>query len=309
MVNAGTSGRARWLKRMLWGLVGLALVVVGALGTGHMLAERKRQRHIDVAVSDVPARSDAASVARGAYLYASRGCTDCHGADGAGKLFIDEPNGLRVRGANITPAAGSAVATYQGVDWVRTIRHGVKPDGRPALVMPSEDYNRFTDHDLAALVAYVRQLPARAGPAAEVRMPLIVELLYAFGMVPDAAERIDHTLPPSQPVAEAVTPQHGAYVATMCIGCHGPQFSGGRIPGSPPDWPAAANLTPGEGSAMLRYTTAEQFRAMLASGKRPDGAAISGVMPFTSLRAMNQVDADALYLYLRQLPPVASGSR
>ena len=42
---------------------------------------------------------------------------------------------------------------------------------------------------------------------------------------------------------------------------------GGRIPGAPPDWPAAANLTPGIGSAMLRYGSAEAFRTMLRTGR------------------------------------------
>jgi len=161
----------------------------------------------------------------------------------------------------------------------------------------------------AASVAHLRQLPARDGPPAEVRMPLIVELLYAAGVVPDAAERIDHALPPSEPVAEAVTAEHGAYVANMCMGCHGPGLSGGKIPGAPPEWPAAANLTPGSRSAMAHYASAEQFRAMLASGKRPDGSAISSVMPFTSIRAMNRVDTDALYLYLKGLAPIAAGQR
>ena len=62
--------------------------------------------------------------------------------------------------------------------------------------------------------------------------------LYAVGVIPDAAEKIDHSVPPSQPVPEAVSVEHGKYVSGMCIGCHGPNFSGGKIPGGPPDWPA-----------------------------------------------------------------------
>ena len=42
---------------------------------------------------------------------------------------------------------------------MRAIRHGVKPDGRAALVMPSEDYNRLSDDDLGALIAHLRQMP------------------------------------------------------------------------------------------------------------------------------------------------------
>ena len=60
--------------------------------------------------------------------------------------------------------------------------------------MPSEDYNRFTDDDLAALVAYVRQLPPAAGGGPVLDLPLPVRVLYGFGLIHDAADKIDHTL-------------------------------------------------------------------------------------------------------------------
>ena len=299
----------RWIRR---GAIAVgALLVLGAatLVAGTQLAERKMHRRVEVAVQPAAYRDDAAALERGRYLFASRGCTECHGADGAGRVFLDDGKGMRLKGPNITPGPGNVVAGYRPEDWVRTIRHGVKPDGRPLLIMPSEDYNRFTNVDLAALVAYVRHLPPAAGAPAIVEIPALVKTLYAFGAIPDAAEKIDHRLPPAQPVPEGVTLEHGRYVATMCIGCHGPRFSGGRIPGGPPDWPAAANLTPGEGSAMTRYAGAEQFVAMLRTGRRPDGTAVSSVMPFSALKEMNETDMKAAHLYLRSLPPRAAGGR
>jgi mono/diheme cytochrome c family protein len=210
---------------------------------------------------------------------------------------------------NITGGANSVTARYRMEDWVRTVRHGVKPDGRPVMIMPSEDYNRLTDDDLASIIAYVRQLPPVAGQRAEVRMPAEVKIRYALGMVQDAAEKIDHARPPSVPVAAAPSIAHGAYVANTCINCHGPMLSGGRIPGSPADWPPAANLTPGEGGVMARYPTPEAFAAMLRSGQRPDGSVVSAVMPFASLGAMNDVDVQALHAYLKSVAPRASGQR
>jgi mono/diheme cytochrome c family protein len=207
-----------------------------------------------------------------------------------------------VRAPDITPAPGGVVARYAPVDWVRTLRHGVNHDGRPVMIMPSEEYNRLVDADLAAVVAYVRQLAPGTGARAEVRLPMPVKALYAAGMVKDASEKIDHSLPPAQPVPEGVTPAHGAYVANGCTGCHGARLAGGKIPGAPPSWPAAARLTPGPGSALDRYQTVDQFLAMLKTGKRPDGSAVSPVMPFASLKELNEVDARALYAYLRSLP-------
>jgi len=110
-------------------------------------------------------------------------------------------------------------------------------------------------------------------------------------------------------VPEGVTAEHGAYVANTCIGCHGDHLSGGKIPGAPPDWPAAANLTPGEGSAMTRYTDAQALIAMFRSGKRPDGSAVSTVMPFAGLKAMSETDVRALYLLLKGVAPRPAGQR
>ncbi len=52
---------------------------------------------------------------------------------------------------------------------------------------------------------------------------------------------------------------------------------------------------------MARYDRASSFIAMMRSGKRPDGSAISGVMPFDSFGRMNDTDLSALYLYLASL--------
>ena len=298
--------RKTWMRGVL-GVLG-ALVVLAALlvGLGLYLAQQKMQRRVEVAVPAVALRDDAASIERGRYLYASRGCVDCHGANGAGRLFLDDGKGMRIAGPNITTGAQGVVAAYQPQDWVRSIRHGVSPQGRPLMVMPSEDYNRFTDADLASLVAYVRSLPPTAGHGAIVDLPLPVRVLYGLGAIPDAASRIDHTLPPQQPVPEGVTVEHGAYVANMCIGCHGAGLAGGKVPGGPPDWPAAANLTPGEDSAMARYPDAASLAKMFRSGQRPDGQAVQ-VMPFEALRAMSDTDLNALYLYLKTLPARPKG--
>lgn len=286
------------VKFVGWALAVLLVLGLAAAVAAHLLAQRKFNRSIDVQVAPVAFVNDAASIARGKYLFQSRGCGECHGANGAGRLFIDEPNGMRVWSPNISPGPGSVVAKYTEADWVRTIRHGVKPDKRPIFIMPSEDYNRFTDADVAAIVAYTRSLPPASGEPARMELPLIVEALYAADLVPDAPQRIDHSLPPAQPVAEGPTVEHGAYVANMCKGCHGERFVGGKIPGSPPDWPPAPDLT--TRTTYAAYDSVDKFRTMLRSGKRPSGEAIK-VMPFPSLGAMNDTDVEALYLFLQTL--------
>jgi mono/diheme cytochrome c family protein len=299
----------RWIKYGAYGVLGLALAAAAAIVVGAQVGERKSHRRVEVQVPAVALTAGASNLERGRYLFMSRGCTQCHGVDGAGKDVVNDGKGLLIHAPNITPAAGTAVAAFADVDWVRAIRHGVKPNGEPLMVMPSEDYNRLTDVDLAALVAFLRQMPAIHGRAATVQLPLLVRALYGVGLMQDAAEKIDHTLPPAQPVAEAVTAEHGAYVANACIGCHGATLAGGKIPGAPPEWPAAANLTPGSGSAMAHYPDTQAFAKMLRTGKRPDGSAVSGVMPFGALKELNDVDVQAIYLHLKQLKPLPAGAR
>lgn len=300
----------RWLRRLLFGLISLAallaLVVLALLWRSQQLRERR---------IELPARpgaplnlvSDATTLARGRYLYASRGCAECHGADGTGRTVVDA-GGLQVVGPNLTTGPQGVTAGYDLAQWERTLRHGVKPDGRPVLIMPSEDYAGLTDQDLTAIVAYVRQLPPKAGLPARMDWPLPLQLLYGAGIAQDAAAKIDHSQAPPQPIPASVSVAHGRYVAQMCQGCHGPLLSGGRIPGGPPDWPAAANLTPAPDGALARYPDADSFVAMLRSGRDPQGRHLQ-VMPFETLAALDDTDARALYAYLKTLPAQATGSR
>jgi mono/diheme cytochrome c family protein len=290
----------RWIRRTAITLGLLALAAGSAVLLGEHLAQRRAERKVDVAVQAVAYRSDATALARGRYLFNSRGCVDCHGAAGGGRTLVDDGQGLHIAGPNLT-MGNPALAAYAEVDWVRSIRHGVAPGGRPLRVMPSEDYNRLTDEDLASLVAYIRKLAPVQGGAAVVELPLPVRAFYGFGLMHDAAAKIDHALPPAQPVADGVNVAHGAYVANMCLGCHGAKLAGGKIPGAPPDWPPAAKLTPASDSAMPRYPDADAFARMFKTGNRPDGTPIK-VMPFGSLGQMNDTDVRALFLYLKTLP-------
>ena len=297
-------GFLKWLG-LAAGLV--LLLVVGIALVGWVQADRQMNRHVDVKVGAIALPTEAVAIEQGRYLYSSRGCADCHGADGGGHKVIDG-GGMLIVAPHISAGAGSVTVAYRADDWVRAIRHGVRPDGRPLMVMPSEDYNRLTDPDVGALIAYVKQMPAVSGQAAVIQLPPPVRVLYGLGMIKDAAAKIDHNLPPAAPVPEGVTAEHGRYVAQMCVGCHGPGYGGGKIPGGPPDWPAAANLTPGAGGAMARYARVEDFMAMMRGGKRPDGSGIAG-MPFASLSQLNDTDLRALHAFLQTLPPREAGSR
>ena len=295
------NGRARrWIKRIGFTVVGVVALAGAALVAGAQLGERKQQRQVKVDVPALVLHNDAQSVERGRYLFLSRGCAECHGSDGGGKVFVDDGNGMLLRAPDITPGPGNVVSDYAAADWDRAIRHGIKPDGRPIIFMPSEDYNRLTDADFGALEVFLRQMPPVKGQPALVQLPMTVKALYGFGVIRDAAEKIDHRLPSSTPLPQGATAQYGAYVANGCIGCHGANFAGGKIPGTPPDWPPAADLRPG--GALDAYADAQALDAMFRTGKRPDGSPVSRVMPFGTLKELNDNDVQALFLYLHSLP-------
>jgi mono/diheme cytochrome c family protein len=114
----------KWIKRTLGAVVGVAVLGTASLALGAYLGDRKSMRQVEVVVVPVAIPTDATGLERGGYLFATRGCTDCHGANGGGHVFIDD-GGMYAKAPNITPGPGSVVASYRPEDWVRTIRHGV----------------------------------------------------------------------------------------------------------------------------------------------------------------------------------------
>jgi mono/diheme cytochrome c family protein len=297
----------KWIKRAglaTGGLIGAGALLLAAAG---YLAGVKADRKVDVRVAAVALDTSTATLEKGRYMFNSRGCAHCHGDNGTGREVINA-DGMLVVAPNITGGANGVTAGYTTVDWVRTLRHGVKPDGRPIRIMPSDEYTRFTDSDIGAIISFAKSLAPMPGASTVIQFPLPVKVLYAVGVIKDAEEKIDHATPPASAAPDDVSVAHGAYLASMCMGCHGARLSGGAVPGGPPSWPAAANLTSGPGSVLSRYPTVESFVAMMRGGRRPDGSAVSDAMPFPSLKQLDDQDLKSLYLYLHSVPAVAAGS-
>src|SRR4051812_48693774 len=151
----GEEKMSKWVRRTSFLLIVLALTGVAATVVGKALGERKMGRTVvlPVAPLDVAfevalrAAPDAGRIERGRYLYDTRGCAECHGVDGAGKTFVKD-GGMFVVAPNITAGANGVTVRYTALDWVRTLRHGVKPNGNPVLLMPSEDYSRLSGDDM-----------------------------------------------------------------------------------------------------------------------------------------------------------------
>jgi mono/diheme cytochrome c family protein len=101
--------------------------------------------------------------------------------------------------------------------------------------------------------------------------------------------------------------QLGEYVGATCTGCHGAGFSGGRIPGSPPDWPAATNLTRG---GPLADWDEYEFITTMRTGITPDGRELQNqYMPWQVFGQMTDEELQGLFAYLKSLPPAETGNR
>ena len=287
----------RWVAIILGGLV--LLLVLAALGV--LIATNGRVNQVyDFPVEEIRILTDADSLAQGEHIAVTRGCMDCHGEDLGGQVFMDAPPGF-FYASNLTSGQGGIGARYSDTDWVRAIRHGVAPDGTPLLFMPSHEYYVLGDADLGALIAYLKTLPAveQEGQASQVR-PLgrLLFLAGEFPLLP--AEQIDHTAPRPTTPEVGVTVEYGEYLAVGCTGCHGADYAGGVIPGVPPDWPPAANLTP---AGRLATWSEVDFINTLRTGTTPEGNQLNPqYMPWSQTAAMTDDELEAMWLFFQSLP-------
>lgn len=253
------------------------------------------------AISDAPLSvpGDIASIDHGRHLFVTRGCGDCHDAQGQGREVLDAGPLGRIVAPNITPAR-LHLHGYTPDRIAAAVRHGLRADGTPLIFMPSGDWSEMGDSDVAALVAFMATLPVseHAPGATEIRLlGRVLHLLGKFPLLP--AEDIDHAPRTRIVPAAARTLEFGQYVARNCVGCHGEAFAGGPPMG--PGLPAVADLTP---AALGQWSEADFVRA-LREGKRPDGSAIDPFMPWPALGQLTDTELGATWLYLSQLP--ASG--
>ena len=61
--------------------------------------------------------------------------------------------------SNLTSGLGGKGREYTDIDFVRAIRHGIGKDRKSLVIMPSQYFNKFSDEDVGAIVAYLKSLP------------------------------------------------------------------------------------------------------------------------------------------------------
>ncbi len=282
----------------------LVVVLLAALGLGFVYwrSNRLLAQHVRVDEPALTIPTDAESVARGEHIAVTRGCRECHGEDLGGKVLVESFPVGRIAGPNLTRGRGG-IGDPDPIRLERAIRHGIGTDGHLLIFMPATDFAGLSNADTADLMAYIA---ARPPVDRSVPPPLagpLIRVLFLLGKAPLAyGLHIDPHAAHVAAVEAAPTVEYGRYLAQGCTGCHRADFSGGHVPGTPPSFADAANITTDPVRGIGTWSKAD-FYAVLRKGKRPDGKDVDPFMPWRALGTMSDTELDALWAYLRTVPP------
>ena len=210
----------RWTGTVL-GVVLILILVAAAyvwIASSQKLGARVEARPEHLAVPT------AAELADGPRQLRVLGCIACHGEGLRGKLFFDEPKVAQVYAPNLTLIA--ARATDQQL--AQAIRQGVSHDGRALFIMPSAQYSRLTDGELASLISAIRVQTKGGEQSPPIKLGPIGRIGVATGKFRTQPELVQEY---AQNFPGDYGPQfaRGRHLAlTGCSECHGPSLGGGE---------------------------------------------------------------------------------
>jgi len=114
--------------------------------------------------------------------------------------------------------------------------------------------------------------------------------------------------------AHSANVERGEYLARAgdCVACHtapeGKVFAGGRAMPTPFGTLFASNITSDLQTGIGKWS-ADDFYGAMHYGRFPDGGLIYPAMPFPSYTKVTRQDSDAIFEYLKSLPPVRQPNR
>ena len=244
----------QWSARAI---VAVALAALGLCAYVYVANERLLDRRYPVVRVTVPVATGADAVQRGQRLSNLTGCSDCHGKDLRGSLFIDEGwlHG-RYYASNLTRKA----RTYSDEDLARIVRDGIRPDGRGVAAMPAMGFVRLTDNEVADIIAFIRSVPVGGidqpdhyiGPLDRWELWRGLTMKPAVSYV--AAERGKD---PADPGPEHEASRHLARI--VCAECHSGDFKGNGWDTGAPDL------------AVIRAYGLPEFTRLMRTGIGADG--------------------------------------
>ena len=273
---------------------GLAVLLVGCLSS--------------VAPAETP-------IERGSYLVNTIGaCGNCHARDSAFNRIPDLAGGMEedveighIVMPNITPDPETGMGKWTEAEIVQALRDGVRPDGSligPPMLIPV--YRQMSDHDAAAIAAYLRSLkPVKNS---------LIRSQYKNPLPPSYGSPVTHVEEPV-PTSKAA---YGGYLVSIghCVLCHTPPgdgtpfnmslaYSGGReFPRFGQIAPSVSpNITTDPEQAIGKWSD-DDIKKAITQGIRPDGAKLLGPMPYEWYAQIAPADLDAIVAFLRTIKPI-----
>ncbi|HYV91667.1 MAG TPA: hypothetical protein VE978_07790 [Chitinophagales bacterium] len=268
----------KWTGIVFGGLI--VLILLAGLVLYPIGKKKLTQSYSNVQVDAVNIPSDADAVSRGKHVAVIWACTRCHGDDLSGKLINSDPisGSIPIFGsvpaANLTSGKGGVGGYYTNLDWVRAIRHGIKPGNQAEVLM--FDYSTMSDKDLGDLIAYLEQAPPVDKNFPPATYGPLIPVFPALGVFMPAA-RINH-----QNISHAIgavpgaSADYGRYLFTTCVQCHGESFA-----------------------HSMKQWKEDDFISTFNTGTLPNGKYFGSTMSSKTITEMNDTELTALWLYLQ----------
>ena len=312
-------------RRWLWGLVGLIVMVLLALGGWSYVTWRQTQ----AAAAEVPPEPPPAPIAllrapipdgphadllrRGRYLTTAGDCVSCHTRAGgqpfAGGLGLRTPFGV-IYSANLTSDGRSGIGAWSDDDFYRAMSRGIGRNGQH--LYPAFPYPHFTivrREDTDAILSWLKTVPAvRYTPPANL-LPFPMDIRASMTAW-NAAFFDDRAFVPDP--KQSAEWNRGAYLVNglgHCGACHSPKNIAGasqrdrHLQGGELNQWVAPNLTGDERTGLGRWS-AEDIVEYLRTGRNAHanaGGPMAEVVSY-STSLLTGEDLGAIATYLKSQP-------
>jgi len=264
-------------------------------------------------ITGISARPDSATIERGKYLVLGAAhCYTCHMPDSLLQKGMKEPmmGGYvfdtpfaQFNTPNLTSDVETGIGSYTDEQLARAVRYHINHDGHAMVGFMS--YNAMSDDDLAAVVSYLRTVPAVKNKVPAHNYNMLGKILMRFMVEPVKAE-VQNVTPDS-------TAEYGKYLAynvTNCNGCHTQRDGMGQIVGKPmaggSTWDyedavyTSPNLTFNDSTGRIVTWSRQEFINRFRMGKIFPHTP----MPWGAYQSLSDRDLSALYKFLKSLDPV-----
>ena len=293
--------------KKIFRMIGIALgVLIGLiLAAGvvlYFIGNARLNKVYTVEPSNLTLPTDAASIEYGKHRVESL-CVGCHGKDlGGVENWFDAPSLGRIDSANLTSGEGGVGREFTSdEDYVRAIRHGIDPEGKPIFMVAVPATAHLSDEDLGSIIAYVKTIPPVNHTVAERHFTPMAKILLAAGMLGKLpAESVSHDVHVTAP-ERGVSAEYGEYLVNIndCRTCHGQNLNGGPFP-DPTIKQISPNLTTG---GEVAFWSEEEFINTIRTGKTPGGHNLDpNLMPWKDVSLLYDDELKAIYMYLQSLP-------